>query len=352
MDPCKFLLKERETYLRENNELKRELLNSLKLNKIKDYQSDDLLRVYIPKTNGKLRPLGIPTLKDRTLQKLLKLIMEPYKEPLGDKNSYGFRPGRNANQATSMLHNSLHYRQNSPDITSKRRLPSLQLVYKGYLRDKYSMETINNDIMLELNAKEGELQTFKFRDAFNKPHRITVSKAFLEKSNKISFYKSQYILDADIKGCFDNISHNWLIVNTPMPIYFEYLLPIILKPRIVERKPLAFSSSLFNKYIAKFFKNINTHENVVLIDTGLLNSGVPQGGIISPLLKNWTLDGLEETAKIGADIKSPDGTRQFDNEAFEFLKRKEKEKEELNLPTLTNSLINKKTIINGYRSTW
>lgn len=86
-----------------NTTLKRTLLESLKDTKIKNYKASPILRVYIPKDDGRLRPLGIPTLKDRTLQMLLKIIVEPYLEPLGDPSSFGFRPGRTCHMAVASL---------------------------------------------------------------------------------------------------------------------------------------------------------------------------------------------------------------------------------------------------------
>lgn len=161
-------------------------MDAVRLLKRRGYKPKALRRIYIPKKNGKFRPLSIPCTIDKAQQALHLLGLEPISESIVDVNSYGFRPKRSCADA--------------------------------------------------------------------------IEQCFLALCRRKS---AEYVLEGDIKSCFDKIGHKWLLKNVPM------------------------DKQILKKWITAGY-----------IDKGIFyhtEEGLAQGGVISPTLMLITLAGLEKT---------------------------------------------------------
>jgi RNA-directed DNA polymerase len=185
-----------------NNAERLELVEALKPSNLRKWKHSPVRRVWIPKP-GKTekRPLGIPTMLDRAVQALHKLALEPEWEAVFEPNSYGFRPGRSAHDASGAIFNSIRS-------------------------------------------------------------------------------KAKYVLDADIAGCFDHSSHEALLEKLQTYPTMRRHIRSCLRAGVMEGLELS------------------REKRTPILPT---EEGTPPGGVVSPLLANIALHGLETEVARGHD---------------------------------------------------
>jgi retron-type reverse transcriptase len=242
-----------------NVKLQLELIKKVNLKSIrKNYKSKSIKRIWIPKSNGRTRSIGILSLRDRVFQKIIFFAILPIAEYQADSNSFGFREDRNSHQAVSILADSFirFSKINQPTKKSCSRKVSAE-IYKKTTGSKFTIR----------GGNIGGLR--KSKRQYKKFYYIFFSKS--QKSNIKQYIPYIKYLNVDIVGCFDNISHKAILELTPIANKYLFLLKAWLKA------PIVGPESIDSQKIVRFMSL----------------SGIPQGSIIGPMLCNVVLDGLE-----------------------------------------------------------
>lgn len=149
---------------------KKERLTLAENLQLKEVKTKPVKRIYIPKSNGKLRPLGIPTMEERAKQALVKLALEPEWEAKFEPNSYGFRVGRNCHDAIRTIRDSCSYERKyvlDADITG---------CFDNIKHDKL-LEKIEGSTTIKRNIKSwlkaGYVEWVSNKQIFNSTERGT-----------------------------------------------------------------------------------------------------------------------------------------------------------------------------------